>query len=125
MKVLSVCCVTVTLNYQNIKNNPEGITKIKPFIDQYYWKDINFQSNQKDWKKSESNNKSIGLNILYVPHNTEEIRHACKSKHNLKRENEVIVLMITDGKIWHYLAVKSFSALLRGITSKHDAGFIV
>ena len=31
--------------------------------------------------------------------------------------------MITDGKKWHYLAVKSLSALLRGITSKHDGDF--
>ena len=31
--------------------------------------------------------------------------------------------MITDGKKWRYLAVKSFSALLKGITSKHDAVF--
>ena len=32
--------------------------------------------------------------------------------------------MITDdGKKWHYLAVKSISALLRGITSNHDGDF--
>ena len=31
--------------------------------------------------------------------------------------------MITDGKKWHYLAVKSLSALLRGTTSKHDGEF--
>ena len=30
--------------------------------------------------------------------------HAYKSKYNL--ENQVILLMITDGKKWHYLAVK-------------------
>ena len=28
--------------------------------------------------------------------------------------------MITDGKIWHYLAIKSLSALFREIASKHD-----
>ena len=28
--------------------------------------------------------------------------------------------MITDGKKWHHLAVKSLSALLRGITSNHN-----
>ena len=32
--------VTVALNYQNIKSNPERITKIKPFINQYNWKEI-------------------------------------------------------------------------------------
>ena len=28
--------------------------------------------------------------------------------------------MISDGKKWHYLALKSLSALLRGITSNHN-----
>ena len=45
------------------------------------------------------------------------------SQNNLKCENQVILLMITDGKKWHYLAVKSLSALLRRITSKHDGDF--
>ena len=31
--------------------------------------------------------------------------------------------MIADGKKWHYLAVKSLSALLRGITSNHVGDF--
>ena len=31
--------------------------------------------------------------------------------------------MIADGKKWHYLAVKSLSALLTGITSRHDGDF--
>ena len=71
---------------------------IKHFIDQYNWKEIDFPSYRKDWKKFESNNKSIALNILYVPHNTEKIRHAYKSKYNLYCENQVILLMITDGE---------------------------
>ena len=31
--------------------------------------------------------------------------------------------MITDGKKWHYLPVKSFRALLRGITSNNNKDF--
>ena len=58
----------------------------------------------------------MALNILFVPHNNQEIRHAYRSKHNLNCKNQVILLMITDGKKWHYLAVKKLSALLRGIT---------
>ena len=58
-----------------------------------------------------------------MSHNTEKIRLAYKSKHNLKHENQVILLMITDSKNWHYLAVKSLSALLKGITSNHDGDF--
>ena len=67
--------------------------------------------------------KSIAINILFVPHNTKEIRLACKSKYNFKRKNQLILLMITNGKIWHYLAVKSLSKLLRGITSNHVGDF--
>ena len=87
-----------SLSDEKIKSNPESISKIKPFIDQYNWKEIDFQSHRKEWKKFESNNKSIPLNILYVPHNTKEKRHAYNSKYNLNRENQVIILMITDGK---------------------------
>ena len=58
-----------------------------------------------------------------MPHNTEEIRHAYKSKHNLKRQNQVILVMITDGEKWHYLAVRKLSALLKDITSKHKGKF--
>ena len=31
--------------------------------------------------------------------------------------------MITDGKKWHYLAVKSLPALFKGITSNHNRDF--
>ena len=58
-----------------------------------------------------------------MPHNTTEIRHGYKSKCNLNHENQVILLMITDGKKLYYLAVKSLSALFRRITSKHDGDF--
>ena len=108
--------LTDALNYGQIKKDRQRISKIKSFIDQYNWKEIDFPSHRKDWKKFESNNKSIHLHILYVPHNTKEIRHTYKSKYNLDRENQVILLIITDGKKWHYLAVKSLSALFKRIT---------
>ena len=60
---------------------------------------------------------------MYVPYNTEKIRHAYKSKYNLTRENQVILLMITDGEKWHYLAVKSLSALFREITGNNHGDF--
>ena len=90
--------LTVALNHKQIKNHSERISNLKPFIDQYNWKGINFPSQKEDWKKFESNNKSIALNILFVPYNAENIRLAYKSKHNFKRKNQVILLMITDGK---------------------------
>ena len=70
---------------------------------------IDLLPHSKDWKKFERNNKTIALNILFVPHNNKKIRLAYKSKHNFERENQVNLLMITDSKKWHYLAAKSSS----------------
>ena len=115
--------LTVALNHEKIKRDRQRISKIKPFIDQYNWNEIDFPSTGNDWKKFELNNKSVALNILYMPHNTEKICHAYMSKYNLTRENQVILLMITEGEKWHYLAVKKLSALLRVITSNHNGDF--
>ena len=90
--------LAVVLNYEQIKKDSRRISKIKTFIDQYNRKAIDFPRHKKDWKTFESNNKSIALNILYVNHNTKEIRHSYKSKYNLEHENQVILLMIPDGK---------------------------
>ena len=73
---------TLALNVDNIDNHPERISKIKPFINKCNWKDIDFLSTSKDWKKFESNNE-VALNILYIPHNTKKIQLAYKSKNNL------------------------------------------
>ena len=48
--------LTVALNLEHIKKDPQIIANVKPFIDQY------------DWNEFEKNNKSIALNILYVPY---------------------------------------------------------
>ena len=40
--------ITAALKHQNIKNNPERISKIKPFIDQYNWREIKFPSDKED-----------------------------------------------------------------------------
>ena len=117
------CALTVALSHEQIKIHLERTRKIKLFIDQYNWKEINFQSHKKDWKKFESNDKLIGLNILYIPYNTKEITQAYKSKYNLNPENQIILLIITDGKKWHYLAVKRLYALLREITFNNNGEF--
>ena len=44
--------VTLALNLDKINKNSERISKIKPFIDQYNWSDIDFPSTSKDWKNS-------------------------------------------------------------------------
>ena len=114
--------ITLALNLDKINNHPERISKIKPFIEEYNWKDIDFPSTSKDWKKFELNNE-VALNIFYVPHNTKKIEIAYKSKHKLTREKQIILLMISNGENWHYLVVKSLSGLLIEITSNHKEDF--
>ena len=98
-----------------------------------------FPSHLKDWRKFKCDNKTIALNVLYVPYNakqvstseggneydgTKQIRPAYISKHNDKRDTQVNLMMITDETInWHYLALKRISGLLRGITSRHNGDF--
>ena len=100
------------------------MSKLKPFINNYNSKDIEFPSHSKDWRKFECNNKAIALNILYVPYNTKQIRRAYISKYNNDGDIQVNLLMITDEtNNWYYLAVKSISGLLRGITSDYNGYF--
>ena len=54
------------LNHEEIKKDWQRITKIKPFINKYNWKGINFPSEKDDWKKIKKNNVTIALNVLYA-----------------------------------------------------------
>ena len=79
---------------------------------------------------------------MFLPQNEETINLANKSKYNRKRENQIVLLMITNDEqndeadIWHYIALKSvrtdegfnqpiqsLSRLFRGITSNNHGHF--
>ena len=111
------------LNYQNIETHPERISKLKPYINKYNWEGINFPAGSKEWQKFEQNNDTIALNILYAEKNTKNINIVYKSKYNNKRKKQVILLMITNGKKQHYLAVTEISAMLKRISSNHKEDF--
>ena len=79
------------LNYNEImKKEFENIfKKIKH-------EDKDFSSHQRDWEDFEQNNESVALNVIFSSQNSEEITLLYKSEHNLKRENNVLLLMIND-----------------------------
>ena len=37
------------LNYQTIESNPQRISKLKPYVNKYNWKGINFPAGSKEW----------------------------------------------------------------------------
>ena len=92
-------------------------------MSQYEWKYIDFPRHLKYWKKHETSNKSIALNVLYVPQRKKEVRQTYTSKYDSERLNQIILSMVTNGKKWDNLAVKNISKLLRGITSNHDRDY--
>ena len=81
--------IIAVLNYNKIKE--KELKKIEKFKRV----DTDFSSHQRDREEFERNDTSIALNILFVPHNSEEIKLAYKSNYN-KRKNQVILLMIND-----------------------------
>ena len=80
--------ITAALNYQNINCHPERISKLRPFINNYNWKDIEFPSYSKDWRKFECNNKTIALNILFVPYKKNTTKQNNEQDNTKKQNNE-------------------------------------
>ena len=93
------------LNYNKIKEK-----ELKKLL-KFRRVDINFSPYQRDWEEFEQENTSIALNILFLSHNSEEVKLAYKSIYN-KRKNQVILLMINDeANNYYYFGVKNLSEL--------------
>ena len=75
------------LNYNKIKEK-----ELKKLL-KFRRVDTDFSSYQRDWEEFEQNNTSIALNIVFVSYNSEEIKLAYKSNYN-KRKNQVILLRL-------------------------------
>ena len=58
--------IIISLYHKEIKNNSERISKIKPFINNPNWENINFPPEEQGYKTFEMNNKSVTSNILQV-----------------------------------------------------------
>ena len=58
--------ITVALNYGETESHLERVSNIKPIINKYNWKGINYPSKIDDWKMFEKNNPTIALNILCI-----------------------------------------------------------
>ena len=76
--------MTVTLNHKNIVKDALRISKIKPFIDQYNWKEISFPSHKMIRKNFETNNKTIACDIFtYYTIAKKKTKHTYIQKKNI------------------------------------------
>ena len=62
--------IVAALHHEEIGKDPPRILKLRTFISNYNWKDINFPAGKNDWKTLERN-KDIALNI-FSAHPTEK-----------------------------------------------------
>ena len=51
--------LTVALNHEEIQSDPERVSNVKPIINKYNWKGINYPSKIDDLKTFEKNNLTI------------------------------------------------------------------
>ena len=77
--------VTIALNHEELKKDPQRITKVKPFINKYKWEGINFPYEKDDWINVEKNNVTTALNLFAKK---EKIYPTYVSKNNSNRENK-------------------------------------
>ena len=95
-----------------IKQSPERVLIIKPFINKYNWKGINYPSKIDDQKTFKKNNPTIALNIFYSKE--KKICPVYISKINSNCEKQIMLLMIPNKEKegWHYLAVKKIVCII-------------
>ena len=74
------------------------LPSIKSFVNNFNWEKIEFPVGPKDWEQFERNNKTIALNLLFLPKNSKTITVAYRLEYNHKPKNQVILLMITNGE---------------------------
>ena len=116
--------IVASLHHYEIDHHPERISKLRPFINNYNWKDISFPAEQNHWKIFERNNKDIALNIFSANPTEKEINIIRRSEFNNKRKHIVDLLIITDNENnWHYVAIKNMSRLIGGVTSDNHGDF--
>ncbi|XP_057299543.1 uncharacterized protein LOC130630167 [Hydractinia symbiolongicarpus] len=110
--------VIAALHFDSIGAHPERISKLKPFVEQYNWSGIEFPTPNTHWKKFERQNPNVALNV-YFSEEDFQVRQAYVSKHNTTRKKVADVLIIQEGGKKHYVAIKRYSALMRGLSSRH------
>ena len=94
------------------KNDPQRISNLRTFKDNYDWSGLEFPVSIKDIGKFARNN--ISVNVLAVGG-----RDIYIHRKGWRMGQEINLLMVSEDGINHYTAIKSLSRLLKSSNTKH------
>ena len=94
--------------------DPQRVSNLRKFTDNYDWSGLEFPVSIKDIRKFETRN-NISVNVLAVEGRDIYIHR--KGRRMMGRE--INLLMVSEDGINHYTAIKSLSRLLKSSNTKH------
>ena len=109
-----IWAVIAALKWTDIKFNPERVSDLRKFTNNYDWSELDFPVSIEDIREFEMNNK-ISVNVLP----TEGRDIYIHRKTNYKSNRDINLLLISENGIWHHTMIKSLSRLLASKNSKH------
>ena len=109
--------IIAAMKWEEVGNNPERVSKLKKYENEFGWSDLEFPVSFRDINKFESRNE-IGVNILAVENRKVYI---CKKGKDYDRSANLMLITGDDenSNKKHYIAVKSLSRLLSSQNSKN------
>ena len=110
--------ISAAIKWTQIGNNPEQVSKLKKFESEFDWNGIEFPVSTRNIRDFEINNQ-ISVNVLSEENGQ---IHIIRKGRSYDKEGLCVasLMLITDGNIKHYVAIKSLSRLLPSRNSKHE-----
>ena len=93
--------------------DPQRVSKLRKFMDNYDWSGLEFPVSIKDIGKFETRN-NISVNVLAV-----KGRDIYIHRKGWRMDREINLLMVSEDGINHYTAIKSLSTLFKSSNTKH------
>ena len=119
--------VITASKWMDIKFNPECMSNVRKFADNYDWSGLRFPVSIKDIDVFETKN-NVSVNVLavedrdiYIHRKLQSLIGAKSAESNYRRDCEINLLLIFEDDRWHYTAIKSLSRLLASTNSKHHS----
>ena len=116
--------VIEALHHKKIKHHPDRISLLRPYENQYNWKELEFPVSIKKIDKFEKNNPGKAVNVLFSNKKNQNIYTARRSGCNVKCKKQVNqLIMIVDGENRLYTAIKSMSRLLKSLNATYKGAY--